>query len=126
MQASTDVLIFSSMSRYTTKQTICICENKDADKLFTFFCNCTARFVSDLVGYQIIGFLAHRLILLSSYIMHNIQPFEITTTTTTTTTIKTTITTTTTSTSTTASTTKTNKVEMFVCKTLCPILYACP
>ena len=31
-------------------------------KLLTFFCDCTARFVSDLVGTQIVGFLTQRLI----------------------------------------------------------------
>ena len=73
------------------KPTICICENKDADqlrgtreadqrlcfryldstislllkseiKLLALFCDCTARFVSDLVRIQIVGFLTHRLI----------------------------------------------------------------
>ena len=28
----------------------------------TIFCDCTGRFVSDLVGTQIVGFLTHRLI----------------------------------------------------------------
>ena len=70
------------------KPTICIGENKDADQLrgdraadqrlcfrytsstfliqnfqpLTVFCDCTARFVSDLVGTQLVGFLMHRLI----------------------------------------------------------------
>ena len=30
-------------------------------KLLALFCECTARFVSDLVGTQIVGFLTHRL-----------------------------------------------------------------
>ena len=64
--------------------TFCICENKDADQLrgnreadqrlcfryiaiqnFTplaIFCDCTARFVSDLVGNQNVGFLMTRLL----------------------------------------------------------------
>ena len=68
------------------KATICIGENKDADQLrsnceadqhlcfrysdstiplfskrLACFCGCTARFASDLVGIQIVGFLTHRL-----------------------------------------------------------------
>ena len=72
------------LSRRTRKPTICSCENKDADqlrgdqrlcfrytdstiplllynkyrkfKLLACFFDCTARFVSDLVGIQIVGF----------------------------------------------------------------------
>ena len=51
------------------KPTICIGENKGADQLRSnceadqrIFCDCTALFVSDLVGTQIVGFLMHRLI----------------------------------------------------------------
>ena len=69
------------------KPTICIGKNKGADQLrsnceadqrlcfrytdstipllskpLTIFCDCTARFVSDLVGTHIVGFLTHRLI----------------------------------------------------------------
>ena len=32
-------------------------------KLLACFCDCTAWFVSDLVGTQIVGFITHRLIL---------------------------------------------------------------
>ena len=74
----------------TRKPTICICENKDADQLtakmisayvfasrivqflyflnlhnfhlLTIFCDCTGRFVLDLVGTHIVGFLTHMLI----------------------------------------------------------------
>ena len=78
------------MSRRMGKPTFCIGENKGADQLrsnceadqrlcfcymdntiplnfqpLTIFCDCTARFVSDLVGTQIVGFLTHRLILFS-------------------------------------------------------------
>ena len=71
------------MSHIMRKPTICICENKGADQLisaFVFptrivqldstisllskskihlsiFCSCTARFVSDLFGNHIVGFL---------------------------------------------------------------------
>ena len=73
------------------KPTLCICENKDADQLrgdreadqrlcfcyidstipllskseikpLAIFCDCTARFVSDLVENQNVGFLLRRLI----------------------------------------------------------------
>ena len=68
------------------KPTICICDNKDADQLrgnreadqrlcfrytdsiirnfmlLAVFCDCTGRFVSDLFGNHIVGFLTHRLI----------------------------------------------------------------
>ena len=74
------------------KPTICICENKDADqlrgyreadqrlcfrysdsniplllksenfKILALFCDCTGRFVSDLVGNHIVGFPTRRLI----------------------------------------------------------------
>ena len=76
------------MSRHIRKQTIYICENKGTVQLrsisafafatrivqflfffnlkfqafLTFFCDCTARFVSDLIGTQIVGFLMHMLI----------------------------------------------------------------
>ena len=78
------------MSLRMRKPTICICEKKDEDRLrgnreadqrlcfrYTYsttplllinlkplvcFCVCTVRFVSDLVGAQIVGFLTHRLI----------------------------------------------------------------
>ena len=71
------------MSRCTRKPTICICENKDVKrlcfrytdstihllskrtrnfKLLSIFCSCTGRFVSDLIGNQIVGFPMHRLI----------------------------------------------------------------
>ena len=68
------------------KPKICICENKDVDQLrsnceadqrhgkyhsvtfliqnlqpLTIYCDCTARFVSDLDGTQILDFLTHRL-----------------------------------------------------------------
>ena len=81
----------SEMSRCIRKPTICVCENKGADQLcsnctadqrlcFRYtdstiplllkykissfqvcFCDCTARFLSDLVGTQVVGFLSHRL-----------------------------------------------------------------
>ena len=67
------------LSRVMRKQTICICENKDADQLrglrfrhigstipllskpLTIFCDCTAWFVSDQVGNQNVGYLMTRL-----------------------------------------------------------------
>ena len=78
------------MSRVMRKHTFCICENKDADQLhgnrdadqglhfrytdstlpllhiseisrLAIFCGCTARFVSDQVGNQKVGFLMTRL-----------------------------------------------------------------
>ena len=81
----------SYMSCVMRKPTFCICENKDADQLrgnreadqrlcfryidstipllskirnfkcLTIFCDCTARFVSDQVGNQNVGFLVTRL-----------------------------------------------------------------
>ena len=80
-------------SHHMGKPTICIGKNKGADQLRsnceadpslcfrymystipllskskipsfkTIFCDCTAPFVSDLVGTQIVGFLTHRLII---------------------------------------------------------------
>ena len=76
------------LSRLMGKQTICIGENKDADQLrgnheadqrlcfrysdstispllkskISIFYSCTGRFVSDLVGNHIVGFLTRRLI----------------------------------------------------------------
>ena len=74
------------MSRRMGKPINCICENKgEADQCLCFhytdstihllskskiqnfqpltiFCDCTAWFVPDLVGTQIVGFLTHRLI----------------------------------------------------------------
>ena len=77
------------LSRVMRKQTICICENKDADQLrglrfrhigstipllskpLTIFCDCTAWFVSDQVGNQNVGFLMTRLnYILSKGFMH--------------------------------------------------------
>ena len=91
-------LIFFHSSLYMSlrmeKPTICIGENKDADQLrlcirytdstisrlskykiqpLTIFCDCTARFVSDLVGTQIVGFLTHRLKCNSSNSYRQIQ-----------------------------------------------------
>ena len=57
------------------KPTIRIGENKGADQLHSnceadlrLFCDCTAWFVSDLVGTQIVGFLMQRLKQHQSYI----------------------------------------------------------
>ena len=81
------------------KPTICIGKNKGADQLrsnceadqrllylypkFQFlacFCDCTAWFVTDLVGIQIVGFLTHRLILsvtVSSILVSDLVPFRL-------------------------------------------------
>ena len=63
----------SNMSRLMRKPTICMCENKDADQLisvvvfatqivhFLFFLNLKfCRFVSDLFGNHIVGFLTRQ------------------------------------------------------------------
>ena len=78
---------FEDKSHPMRTQTICICENKDADQLrgnreadqslcFRYsdstislllkscFCDCTALFVTDMLVTQIVGFLTHRLIIL--------------------------------------------------------------
>ena len=77
---------YNKMSRHMGKQTICICENKGADqlrsnceadqrlcfrysdntflrnfKILALFCDCTGRFMSDLIGNHIVGFPTRRL-----------------------------------------------------------------
>ena len=56
----------SILNHHMGKPTICLGENKGADQLLALFCDCTGRFVSDLVGNNIVGFPTRRLICIIS------------------------------------------------------------